>query len=57
MIILRDIEGYTYDEIADMLSLEIGTVKSRLNRARTNLRSLLTNSEKITGNSIKQGTK
>lgn len=57
VIILRDIEGYTYDEIADMLSLEIGTVKSRLNRARTNLRSLLTNSEKIAGNSIKQGTK
>lgn len=46
VIILRDIEGYTYDEIADMLSLEIGTVKSRLNRARTNLRSLLSDSDK-----------
>ena len=46
VIILRDIEGYTYDEIADMLSLEIGTVKSRLNRARTNLHSLLSDSDK-----------
>ena len=41
VIILRDIEGYTYDEIADMLSLEIGTVKSRLNRARGILREAL----------------
>lgn len=41
IIILRDIEGYSYDEIAEMLRLEIGTVKSRLNRARGNLREIL----------------
>ena len=57
VILLRDIEGYTYDEIADMLSLEIGTVKSRLNRARSNLRSLLSDGEKLSKNSTKQGTK
>ncbi len=38
---LRDIEGYSYDEIAEMTGLEIGTVKSRLNRARGHLRELL----------------
>lgn len=41
VILLRDIEGYTYEEISEMLSLEIGTVKSRINRARSNLRELL----------------
>ena len=34
VIVLRDIEGYSYEEIADMLDLEIGTVKSRISRAR-----------------------
>ena len=41
VIILRDIQGYSYDDISDMLGLEIGTVKSRINRARSKLRELL----------------
>ena len=41
IILLRDIEGYSYDEISEMLHLEIGTVKSRISRARNNLREIL----------------
>ena len=48
IVILRDIDGYSYDEIADMLSLGIGTVKSRINRARTRLKSLLEVEMKLT---------
>jgi len=40
-ILLRDISGLSYQEIGRMLSLEEGTVKSRLSRARRNLRSIL----------------
>ncbi len=41
IIILKDIEDYTYDEIADILQCEHGTVKSRLSRARAALRKVL----------------
>ncbi len=40
-IILREIEGLSYDEIAFSLGVAIGTVKSRLTRARDALRSQL----------------
>jgi RNA polymerase sigma-70 factor (ECF subfamily) len=39
--ILSDIEGYTYEEIGDFLEIPIGTVRSRLHRARKILRSIL----------------
>ena len=41
VIVLRDIEQMTYEQISKVLNLEMGTVKSRLNRARCNLRELL----------------
>lgn len=41
IIILRDIEGFSYGEIADVLGISIGTVKSRLARARSDLKKAL----------------
>lgn len=37
VILLRDMQGYSYEDIAEMLSVETGTVKSRLHRARRKL--------------------
>jgi len=41
VVILRDIDGMSYDEISDMTDLSIGTVKSRINRGRAHLQKLL----------------
>ena len=41
-IILRDLEGMAYQEIAELLSIPEGTVKSRINRGRLELAKLLT---------------
>ena len=40
-LILRDIEGFVYEEVAEMLGTNLGTVKSRLVRGRSALRQLL----------------
>jgi RNA polymerase sigma-70 factor, ECF subfamily len=40
-IILKDIDGLSYDEIAEVISCEVGTVKSRLSRGRTMLKEIL----------------
>lgn len=40
-VILRDIEGFSYEEIAAMLEINVGTVKSRLARGRQELRRRL----------------
>lgn len=41
VIVLRDIQGFSYEEIAAMLDLSLGTVKSRINRARQALKDKL----------------
>ena len=41
VIILRDINNYSYEEISQKLQIETGTVKSRLSRARESLRKIL----------------
>jgi RNA polymerase sigma-70 factor (ECF subfamily) len=40
-IVLFDIEGYDYTEIADLTGVSLGTVKSRIHRGRLALRALL----------------
>lgn len=41
VFLLYDVEGYTHDEIADMLGVNVGTSKSQLHRARMSLRQYL----------------
>lgn len=43
VVVLRDIEGFSYEEIAEITGLSIGTVKSRINRGRSQLQKLLKN--------------
>ncbi len=46
VLVLREIEGYSYEEIAEIAGCSLGTVKSRLSRARQALR------EKMVGSSL-----
>lgn len=41
VIVLRDIQNLSYEEISEITGLPMGTVKSRINRARTRLQDLL----------------
>jgi len=41
VVVLREIEGFAYEEIADLLQVNLGTVKSRLMRGRAALRAVL----------------
>lgn len=49
-IVLRDIQGFSYEEIANILCCSIGTVKSRINRGRNILKDKLKTALELSGN-------
>ena len=46
-LVLTDIEGFSYDDVASATGANIGTVKSRLSRARAALRNFLVEQEEL----------
>ncbi|MBQ3080092.1 MAG: sigma-70 family RNA polymerase sigma factor [Clostridia bacterium] len=48
-VVLRDIQGFSYDEIAEILSTNVGTVKSRISRGREKLREILSSQPELFG--------
>ena len=46
VLILKDLEGQKYDAMAELLNVPIGTIRSRLHRARLELRQLLEEGDK-----------
>lgn len=47
LIILRDIQGLSYLEIADITGSSLGTIKSRLARARVQLKNIILNNKEL----------
>ncbi len=55
VLVLREIEGYSYEEVSRMLGCSLGTVKSRLSRARMVMRRLMTDMAREAGEYIPAG--
>lgn len=53
VLVLCDIHGYAYEEIAEIADLPMGTVKSRISRARTRLRDYLLNKPELLPSSFR----
>ena len=56
-LVLRDVQGFSYEEVAEMLGAPLGTVKSRINRAREKLRAILFQNPELFGDSRVYGTR
>lgn len=54
LVVLRDVQGFEYAEIAEITGTQLGTVKSRLNRARSRLRELLQESGELLPRRLRQ---
>ena len=46
-VVLRDVHGLAYDEIADALNTNVGTIKSRISRGREKLREKLSKNKEL----------
>lgn len=42
VVIMRDVQGFSYEDIAECINIPVGTVKSRINRGRHMLREMIT---------------
>lgn len=49
VLILKDMEGMKYEEMAEVLQVAVGTIRSRLHRARLELRAIFAQEEKQAG--------
>lgn len=54
MITLRDLQGLSYTEISEAVGISIGTVKSRITRARKNLKDIIMQDGELYGNISRQ---
>ena len=56
VILLHDVEGYSLEEIGDVVNAPTGTIKSRLSRARSNLREVIRRMDPDFTNNVDTGT-
>jgi RNA polymerase sigma-70 factor (ECF subfamily) len=54
-VVLVDVQGLTYEESSEVMKVPVGTVKSRLNRARSALRGLLAEQQELLPKQFRSG--
>lgn len=50
LIVLRDIQGLSYNEISEITQISLGTIKSRISRARIQLKNIIMNNKELSKN-------